>query len=201
MKKKTDLKRRHFLTAATTIIGGGGIVVASVPFISYMLPSARARNAGAPIVADFSKLKPGQQMTLQWRKKPIWILRRTEKNLADLKEASLRKKLTDPDSGVSSQQPEYAVNEFRSINPEYLVTIALCTHLGCIPTYRPDVGPADLGMDWVGGYFCPCHGSKFDFSGRVFRGSPAPTNLVIPPYHFLSETVVEIGGEKEATNA
>ncbi len=196
MSHQTDFKRRRFLIAATSVVGGGGIALASIPFISYMQPSARARSAGAPVEVDFSKLEPGQQMTIEWRSKPIWILRRTPRNLSDLEQASHLERLADPDSNVESQQPDYAKNKYRSIQPEYLVTIALCTHLGCVPTYRPEKAPVDLGREWIGGYFCPCHGSKFDLAGRVFKKVPAPTNLVIPPHYFVSDTVVLIGEEK-----
>ena len=197
MKQQIDTKRRRFLVTTTSIVAGSGAVVAASPFVTYMLPSARARNAGAPVKADISKLEPGQQMTVEWRSKPVWILRRTAKNLGDLKQDTHLNKLEDPESELESQQPDYAQNEYRSINPEYLVTLALCTHLGCVPTFRPEQGPVDLGRDWVGGYFCPCHGSKFDFAGRVFQNVPAPTNLIIPPHYFISDSVVIIGEEHE----
>jgi len=128
-----------------------------------------------------------------WRGKPIWVLRRTQQNLEDLSTSSLLEHLRDPDSEVKTQQPEYTRNAFRSIKPEYLVVIAICTHLGCVPTYRPERAPEDLGPDWVGGYYCPCHGSRFDLAGRVYKNVPAPTNLVIPPHHYLSDTKVIIG--------
>ncbi len=190
---ETDTGRRRFLVAATTLVGGVGLAAVAVPFISAMNPSARARSAGAPVNADFSKLEPGQQITVEWRGKPVWILRRTPEMLEDMRSAAFREWLRDPDSAVETQQPGYAQNEFRSIEEEYLVVIAICTHLGCVPSFRPDRAPADLGVDWLGGYYCPCHGSKFDFSGRVYKAVPAPTNLVIPPYRFLSETEVRIG--------
>ena len=189
----TDKKRRRFLIASTTVVAGTGVAFAVAPFISYMLPSARARNAGAPVVVDVSKIEPGQQITFLWRKKPIWILRRTPQILEDMQKPSHLEKLVDPNSDIISQQPEYAKNKFRSIHPEYLVVIGICTHLGCVPTLRPDIGPADLGKAWIGGYYCPCHGSKFDFAGRVFKDVPAPTNLVVPPYYFMSDTVIKVG--------
>ena len=192
MQQTIDKQRRR-LIAATTLVGGAGMVVATIPFIAYMNPSARARAGGASVVLDISKLQPGQQVTVLWQKKPVWVLRRTQSNLDDLEQASLRAQLRDPDSSVQSQQPDYARNIFRSIKPEYLVVVALCTHLGCIPTYRPERAPDDLGQDWGGGYFCPCHGSRFDLAGRVFRNVPAPTNLVIPAHRYLSDTEVLIG--------
>jgi len=197
MNHQTSTKRRRFLVTTTSIVAGSGAILAATPFVAYMLPSARTRNAGAPVEVDISKLEPGQQMTIEWRSKPVWILRRTPQNLKDLKQDSHLNKLVDPDSEVESQQPDYAKNDYRSIRPEYLVTLALCTHLGCVPTFRPEEGPVDLGRDWVGGYFCPCHGSRFDLAGRVFRNVPAPTNLRIPPHYFISDSIVKIGEDHE----
>jgi ubiquinol-cytochrome c reductase iron-sulfur subunit len=188
-----DRRRRRFLIATATVVGTVGAVATLVPFIESWNPSERARSAGAPVAIDFSKLEPGQQIAVSWRGKPVWMLRRTPKMLEDMHSPAMREKLRDPDSEVDTQQPGYAQNEFRSINPEYLVVIGICTHLGCVPTFRPDVAPADLGRDWLGGYFCPCHGSRFDLAGRVFKGVPAPTNLVIPPYRFISDTKVLVG--------
>jgi ubiquinol-cytochrome c reductase iron-sulfur subunit len=184
--------RRRFLTAATTVIGGVGVGFALVPFISSMEPSAKARAAGAPVRADISKIELGQMIRVKWRGKPIWVVNRTQEMLDTL--PSLDSELRDPDS-LEPQQPDYAQNEYRSIKPEYLVLIGICTHLGCSPTYRPDIAPADLGKDWKGGFFCPCHGSRFDLAGRVFKGVPAPLNLVVPPYRYLSETEILIGDE------
>jgi ubiquinol-cytochrome c reductase iron-sulfur subunit len=189
----TDSGRRRFLTAATTVVGAVGTGFVLVPFISSMQPSARARAAGAPVRADISKLEPGQMVRVKWRGKPVWLVRRTEKMLEVL--PTLDAILSDPES-LESIQPPYAQNEYRSIKPELLVTVGICTHLGCSPTYRPDVGAADLGdggAEWEGGFFCPCHGSKFDLAGRVYKGVPAPTNLVIPPHSYLSETELLIG--------
>ena len=186
----TNSGRRRFLTAATTVVGAVGMGFVLVPFISSMQPSAKARAAGAPVRADISKLEPGQMIRVKWRGKPVWLVRRTEKMLEVL--PTLDTTLRDPES-LESIQPPYAQNEFRSIKPEYLVTVGICTHLGCSPTYRPDVGAADLGADWEGGFFCPCHGSKFDLAGRVYKGVPAPTNLVIPPHSYLSETELLLG--------
>jgi ubiquinol-cytochrome c reductase iron-sulfur subunit len=184
--------RRRFLTAATTVIGGVGVGFALVPFISSMAPSAKARAAGAPVRADISKVEPGQMIRVKWRGKPIWVVNRTKEMLDVL--PTLDGELRDPDS-LEPQQPPYAKNGYRSIKPEYLVLIGICTHLGCSPTYRPDIAPADLGKDWKGGFFCPCHGSRFDLAGRVFKGVPAPLNLVVPPYRYLSDTEIEVGND------
>jgi ubiquinol-cytochrome c reductase iron-sulfur subunit len=195
-KEGVDLGRRRFLTATTSVVGGIGVAAAVVPFITYMTPSARARAAGAPVEVDVSKLEPGKKMTVEWRKKPVWIVHRTEQNLEDLK--TLNDQLADPLSEVPTQQPAYISGVDRSIKPGYMVMIGICTHLGCSPTYKPEVGVASgMGPDWKGGFFCPCHGSKFDLSGRVFAGVPAPTNLVVPPYKYTSDTTILIGVDKE----
>jgi ubiquinol-cytochrome c reductase iron-sulfur subunit len=186
-------RRRRFLQSATTTVGGIATVAAAVPIVASMLPSERAKAGGAPVDADFAKPRPGEQITVEWRGKPVWILRRTEAMLKALESPAHREKLADPDSKVKNQQPAYARNAFRSLNPEYLVLVPVCTHLGCVPTFRPDVAPSDLGPEWPGGYFCPCHGSKFDFAGRVYRNVPAPTNLVVPPHHYVSATAIRIG--------
>lgn len=194
-KQDVNIGRRRFLTATTSVVGGVGVAAALVPFVTYMTPSARARAAGVPIEVDISKLEPGKKMTVEWRKKPVWIVRRTEQNLADL--PTLNASLTDPQSEVP-QQPEYIKGEVRSIKPEYMVMVGLCTHLGCSPTYKPEMGAAsDMGNDWKGGFFCPCHGSKFDLSGRVYTDVPAPTNLVVPPHKYLSDNVIMIGVDQE----
>ncbi len=189
-----DTGKRRFLTAATTVVGGVGTAFLLVPFLSAWNPSAKARAAGAPVEADISKLEPGQMMTVEWRGKPIWIVYRTERNLEDL--PTLRDQLLDPDSEMP-QQPEYCKNEYRSRKPEHLVSVGICTHLGCSPTYRPEIAPADLGADWKGGFFCPCHGSRFDLASRVYAGVPAPKNMEIPPYYYLSETRILIGEDGE----
>jgi ubiquinol-cytochrome c reductase iron-sulfur subunit len=190
-----DLKRRRFLTAAASVVGGVGVVAVAVPFVSSMQPSARAQAAGAPVEADISKLEPGQMMTVAWRGKPVWIVNRTKAVLDAL--PALDSKLRDPQSN-ESEQPKNCKNEDRSIKPEHVVLVGICTHLGCSPTFRPDMAPADLGPDWKGGFFCPCHGSKFDLAGRVFQGVPAPLNLVVPPYRYLSDTVLLIGAAEGA---
>ncbi len=186
----TNTGRRRFLTAATTVVGAVGVGFALVPFVSSMQPSAKARAAGAPVRADISKLMPGQMIRVKWRGKPVWLVKRTDEMLETL--TTLVPELRDPDS-VEPMQPDYAQNEYRSIRPEILVTVGICTHLGCSPTYRPDVGAADLGADWLGGFFCPCHGSTFDLAGRVYKGVPAPLNLEIPPHRYLSDNELVIG--------
>jgi ubiquinol-cytochrome c reductase iron-sulfur subunit len=191
---KTNSGRRRFLTAATTVVGAVGTGFVLVPFISSMQPSAKARAAGAPVRADISKLEPGQMIRVKWRGKPVWLVKRTEAMLEAL--PTLDGNLRDPES-MQSEQPPYAQNEFRSIKPEILVTVGICTHLGCSPTYRPDAGAPDLGADWEGGFFCPCHGSKFDLAGRVSKSVPVPLNLVIPPHRYLSETELVIGEDGE----
>jgi len=185
-----DKSRRRFLTAATTVVGGAGVVAVAVPFLASWNPSARAQSAGAPVEADISKLEAGQQIIVKWRGKPVWIVRRDDSALATL--PKIVPELRDPGSDESIQ-PAYAKNENRSIKAEYLIVIGICTHLGCSPTYRPEIT-----ADWMGGFFCPCHGSKFDFSGRVYSGVPAPTNLEIPPHRYVSENVVLIGEDGEA---
>jgi ubiquinol-cytochrome c reductase iron-sulfur subunit len=192
MSEGADMKKRRFLTATTSVIGAVGVVGVAVPFIASWQPSTRAKAAGAPVEADISKLGPGELLRVKWRGKPVWIMRRTEKNLEDLK--TLDPKLADPASDMP-QQPEYAKNPHRSRKPEIWVAVGICTHLGCSPTYRPEVAPEDLGPAWVGGFYCACHGSKFDLAGRVFSGVPAPTNLVIPPYQFLDDNTVLVGDD------
>ena len=188
-----DKGRRRFLTAATTAVGAVGAGFAIAPFVISWQPSARAQAAGAPVEVDISRMQPGQMVTVEWRGQPIWVVRRTEQNMRELEQVEAG--LQDPESRVP-QQPDYARNRFRAreTNPEYVVLVGICTHLGCSPTYRPDIGAADLGgASWRGGFFCPCHGSRFDLSGRVYANLPAPTNLVVPPYHYLSDTVILVG--------
>lgn len=187
-----DKGRRRFLTAATSVVGGVGTLYALSPFVLSLQPSAKARAAGAPVEADISKLESGQMMTVEWRGKPVWIVRRSQQNLDDL--PSIEGKLLDPASDNTAQQPDYTKNIHRSIKPEYAVLVGICTHLGCSPTYRPDIGASDLGgPDWKGGFFCPCHGSRFDLAGRVYSGVPAPSNLVVPPHYYLSDTRILVG--------
>jgi len=191
----TDPKRRRLLVTGASVVGGAGAVAFLFPLVVSMSPSARAKAAGAPVEADVSKLQPGQLMTVEWRGKPVWVVNRTAETLATLK--SDVDMLSDPNS-EEEQQPDYAANNVRSRKPELFVVIGICTHLGCAPTYRPDVAPADLGSDWKGGFFCPCHGSKFDMAGRVYSGVPAPTNLEVPPYQFLSDNLIVIGDDSGA---
>ena len=185
-----DLKRRRVLTVAASAVGLVGVGFVAVPFIASMQPSARAKAAGAPVEADISKLEPGQMLRVKWRGKPVWIVNRSQEMVDGL--ASLDQQLRDPQSN-DSEQPEYCKNPSRAIKPEYFVAVGICTHLGCSPTYRPEVAPADLGGDWKGGFFCPCHGSRFDLAGRVYQGVPAPLNLVIPPHQYLSDSLLLIG--------
>ncbi len=185
--------RRRFLIAATTVVGAVGTGYVLVPFIASMQPSERAKAAGAPVEADISKLEPGQMIRVKWRGKPVWIVHRTPEMLEAL--PTLEDQLRDPKS-EEPQQPSYAQNEVRSIKPEYLVLIGICTHLGCSPTYRPEVAPEDLGADWKGGFFCPCHGSKFDMAGRVYAGVPAPLNLAVPPHRYVTDSLVLIGEDQ-----
>lgn len=185
-----NLQRRKILTGATGVVGAVGATFLAVPFVSSWQPSERAKAAGAPVNADISQMQPGQMLTVEWRGKPVWIVRRTPDMLDGL--APLEKQLRDPASD-SSDQPEYCKNPSRAIEKEYLVVVGICTHLGCAPLYRPAIGSPDVGKDWQGGFFCPCHGSRFDLAGRVFQSVPAPTNLEIPPHHYLSDSVIRIG--------
>lgn len=186
-----DEKRRRFLLATTTALGGVGAACAFTPFVSSWLPSAKAEAAGAPVEVDLSRIEPGQQMIVEWRGKPVWIIRRTPEMLKHLSDHNAT--LRDPESRVE-QQPAYAHNAYRSIKPEYLVLIGICTHLGCSPKYKPSIN--EFGPDWPGGFYCPCHGSKFDLAGRVFKGMPAPINLAVPPYRYVSDTVIVIGEDE-----
>lgn len=196
-KEGVDRSRRRFLTATASVVGGVGVVAAAVPFVTYMNPSDRARAAGAPIEVDISKVELGQKINVKWRGQVVWVLHRTKRMLDDL--SKLNDQLNDPLSKRSpDQQPSYAQNLYRSIKPEYFVVIGICTHLGCSPTYRPEVAPEDLGSDWLGGFFCPCHGSRFDLAGRVYQGVPAQLNLKVPPYFYVSDAVVRIGEDKGA---
>ena len=189
-----DTQKRRFLTQSAAVVGAVGAGFLAVPFVSSMKPSAKAEAMGAPVEVDISKLEPGQRVIVLWRGKPVWVVRRTPEALATL--SSLDGILLDPASD-QSQQPDTAHNEARSIVPEVFVAVGVCTHLGCSPVYRPELAPADLGADWKGGFFCPCHGSKFDMAGRVYKGVPAPVNLEIPPHHYASETRIVVGSDGE----
>jgi ubiquinol-cytochrome c reductase iron-sulfur subunit len=192
-QKKVDKTRRN-LVVATSVVGGAASIGAAVPFVASMMPSERAKAAGAPVEVDISAIAPGEMKVFEWRGKPVWVMRRTEDMLASLK--TVVAKLTDPAS-KDSTQPEYAANEYRSIKPEVMVMEGVCTHLGCSPQMKPADAKAEMGADWGGGFYCACHGSKFDLAGRVFRGAPAPTNLVVPPYTFLSDSTLLIGDDKK----
>ncbi len=183
--------RRRFLLATTSVVGAVGAGLAAVPFIKSWQPSARAQAAGAPVEVDLTKLEPGQLLTVEWRGRAIGILRRTQEMLDGL--PALADRLRDPDSEVVDQQPGYAKNQYRSINPDYLVLNINCTHLGCVPQVLPQPGSFNWEPDWPGGFFCPCHKSKFDLAGRVFKGVPAPTNLIVPPYSIIDNRTLIIG--------
>ncbi len=186
-----DLSRRKFLTLATTAWGAAGVALTMVPFIESWLPSERARSMGSPVDVEITKIDAGQMIIATWRRQPIFILHRTAPQLTELQRSADIELLRDPDSNVY-QQPHYARNWHRSIDPEYLVVVGICTHLGCIPRLVPGPDPA-LGPSWPGGYFCPCHGSRYDLSARVFKGVPAPYNLPVPPHRFLSPSRLRIG--------
>ncbi len=186
--------RRRFLTVATAVVGAAGAVGVAVPFVKSWSPSAKAKAAGAPVKVDISKINLGEMIVVEWRGKPVYIVHRSEEELANL--AKVEGRLSDPES-QRSIQPEYATNEARAIKPEFAVLVGLCTHLGCAPKFRPELAPADLGAEWLGGFFCPCHGSRFDLSGRVYKGVPAPTNLDVPPYRYESDSVIVIGEDQE----
>jgi ubiquinol-cytochrome c reductase iron-sulfur subunit len=188
--QKVDARKRKFLIAATSAVGGVAVAGVAVPLVMSMMPSARAKAAGAPVEVDISKVEPGMLLTVEWRGKPVWVVNRTPEMLALM--AKHDDQLTDPKS-EQPQQPDYCKNATRSIKPEYLVAVGICTHLGCSPTYRKEVGAADMGADWPGGFFCPCHGSRFDLAARVFKNVPAPINLVIPPHQYLSDARLLIG--------
>jgi ubiquinol-cytochrome c reductase iron-sulfur subunit len=185
--------RRQLIVASATA-GGAATVIAALPFAATMLPSERAKALGAPVEADISALQPGELQIMEWRGKPVWILRRTKEMLEGIKKSAAN--VADPGSDVNLQ-PAYAKNEFRSIKDEYAVLEGVCSHLGCSPQYKGPDAKADMGADWNGGFYCPCHGSKFDLAGRVYKGVPAPVNLSVPPYTYLSETKILIGEDKK----
>lgn len=189
--QKVDTRKRKFLIAATSAVGGVAAAAVAIPMLMSMMPSARAKAAGAPVEVDISKIEPGAILTVEWQGKPVWIVNRSAEMLALLGKHD--DKLNDPQS-EQPQQPAYCKNPTRSIKKEYLVAVGICTHLGCSPTFRKDVGAADLGgADWPGGFFCPCHGSTFDLAARVFKNVPAPINLKIPPHQYLSDAKLLIG--------
>ena len=191
MTNTVDTDKRRFLTNATTVVGSIGAIAVTIPFISSLSPSAKARAAGAPVEVDISKLEVGQLLTIEWRGKPVFVFRRSEETLSAL--ANLKTELRDPHSEELGQQPSYCKNDLRSIRQDLMVLVGICTHLGCAPTYRPELAPEDLGPDWQGGFFCPCHGSTFDLAGRVYQSVPAPTNLVVPPHYFINDNIISDG--------
>jgi len=193
MSEQVDQGRRQLLTAATVLTGAVGVAFAAVPFLASWKPSARARALGAPVEIDVSKLEAGALLKVEWRGKPVWVLRRTEEMLQALD--GLADQLADPASN-SSEQPDYARNAARAVRPEYMIMLGVCTHLGCAPVERFRRGDAEMGADWPGGFYCPCHGSKFDLAGRVFKGMPAPTNLSIPPHTFLDDNRILVGEDQ-----
>jgi ubiquinol-cytochrome c reductase iron-sulfur subunit len=192
MTESTGFTRRHFLTVATAVTAGAGVIATAMPFVASFQPSARAQALGAPVQVDVSKIEPGALLRVEWRGRPVYLLHRTEHMLMQLEKATPL--LRDPKS-EESIQPEYAMNEYRSIRPDMLVLVGVCTHLGCAPQPRFEVAPADLGPEWPGGFLCPCHGSKFDLAGRVFVDVPAPTNLTVPPYRYVNDTSILIGSD------
>lgn len=191
-----DGGRRHFLLVATTVTGIAGAAMTAVPFLASWKPSARAQALGAPVEQDISKLEPGAMVKVNWRGQAIFIVRRSPEMMKQIADPALADKLRDPKS-EQSEQPKYAQNDTRSLKPEVLVLVGVCTHLGCAPLGRFNPADAELGADWPGGFYCPCHGSKFDLSGRVFKDVPAPTNLKVPPYRFINDGVVQIGVDAE----
>lgn len=193
MSEQVDHGRRQLLTAATAMTGAVGVALAATPFLASWKPSARARALGAPVEIDISKLEPGAILQVEWRGKPVYVVRRTPEMLATLEQATSM--LADPGS-EASKQPDFARNPARAVKPEFLVILGVCTHLGCAPMSRFARPDPELGADWGGGFYCPCHGSKFDLSGRVFKGVPAPTNLEVPPYAFIDANRILVGAEQ-----
>lgn len=193
--RNVDRRKRRFLVAATSVAGGVAGVAVAVPFVASMNPSARARAAGAPVEVDLSRIEPGMMVTVEWRGQPVWVVHRTSEMIDSL--PKLDRVVADPKSSMP-MQPDYARNEGRSLKPEYLVLVGICTHLGCSPSQKLAPGAeSGLGEDWPGGFFCPCHGSKFDLAGRVYKGVPAPANLKVPPYAYLSDTRLLIGADNK----
>jgi ubiquinol-cytochrome c reductase iron-sulfur subunit len=195
--QQVDQGKRTWLIA-TGCAGAVGGVATAVPFVSTFAPSERAKAAGAPVEVDISGIKPGEKLTVEWRGKPVWIVRRTPEQLEALKK--IDGQLADPHSDRKAYPtPEYAKNEYRSIKPEYFVAVGICSHLGCSPSDKFAAGPQpSLPDDWTGGFLCPCHGSTFDMAGRVFKNKPAPDNLEVPPHMYLSDAKLLIGEDKKA---
>jgi ubiquinol-cytochrome c reductase iron-sulfur subunit len=196
-----DHGRRRFLTATTAVVGGAGVAIAAIPFIKSWLPSAQAKLAGAPVTADITALAEGQRLVVEWRGQPIWIVKRSKAILDAL--PTLDSQLRDPESENADQQPDYvreANPELRSLKPEISVLVGLCTHLGCSPEMVAEIRPEPFDPNWKGGYFCPCHKSKFDMAGRVFQGVPAPINLLVPPHHYVDDNTIVIGVDPSSSN-
>jgi ubiquinol-cytochrome c reductase iron-sulfur subunit len=198
MTDNVDRSKRRLLLAATSAAGGVAAAGMATPFVLSFMPSERAKAAGAPVEVDVSTIEPGMMKVVEWQGKPVWVVRRTQEMLDKL--SAHDAELIDPACSVP-QQPDYCQNAARSIKPEIFVVIGICTHLGCSPTYRPEFAPEDLGANWAGGWFCPCHGSRFDIAARVYNGSPAPTNLIIPPHQYLSDNLLLIGDDTKKGTA
>lgn len=190
-----DPDRRRFLTLSTTVVGGVGVAAAAWPFLASLKPSERAKALGAPVSIDISKLESGQKLTVAWRGKPVWVIKRTPEMVASL--AKVSGELRDPGSD-EQQQPDYAKNEARAIKPEILVMVGSCTHLGCSPTFKPEHPAPEVDPNWQGGFYCPCHGSKFDLAGRVYKGVPAPLNLAVPPHRYVDGNTILVGEDQGA---
>jgi len=190
-----DTGRRRFLTLTTAVVGGAGVAGAAVPFLASWMPSERAKALGAPVTIDVSKVEAGQKITVAWRGKPVWVVKRTPEMIQSL--AKVAGSLADPES-QQAQQPQYATNEARAIKADTLIMVGSCTHLGCSPTFRPDHPAPEIDPNWQGGFYCPCHGSKFDLAGRVYKGMPAPLNLVVPPHRYADDSTVVIGEDQGA---
>jgi ubiquinol-cytochrome c reductase iron-sulfur subunit len=195
-EEESNRQRRKILLATTAAVGGIGVVAATVPFVASMAPSEAARAAGAPVEVDISTIAPGQLVTVEFRGKPIWVLHRTERMLAELNNHTAL--LVDPDLS-QPMEPPYVEKPTRALKPQFMVVTAICTHLGCVPSFRPEPNDPALGADWPGGFYCPCHGSKFDLAGRVFKNVPAPVNMEVPRHQYLSETVLQIGADEKIT--
>ncbi len=192
--QEVDKGKRGFLVVASSVVGGVAVGAGAVPFVGSMVPSERAKAAGAPVEADISTLAPGEMQIVEWRGKPVWIVRRTREMLESIAKSNGR--VVDPKSEVPLQ-PDYAKNEFRSIKPEIAVLEGVCSHLGCSPQYKSAEAKGEMGLDWIGGFYCPCHGSKFDLAGRVYKGAPAPVNLRVPQYKFVGDAKLVIGDDSK----
>lgn len=191
-----DPSRRRFLTGAASVVGGVGVVFASVPFLGFLKPNVEAQAVGAPVEVNIGKLAAGQRLEFEWKGSPVWVIARSEEHLKKLQEEGLRDKLRDPES-ASDQQPAYVDDIYRSVSPELLVVSPVCTHLGCIVVYHPEIEPKSFDKEWRGGFFCACHGAMYDMAGRVYAGTPAPLNLEVPPHRYPDDTTLVIGEHPE----